>query len=276
MSKLTTPLHIYKLLPKSNCGQCSVSTCLAFAAAVLKEEKKLSDCPRLDKSTLAEHDGKIDRQVNLESIQEETLKDLKKEIVAIDLASRAERLGAKNIGDSIIVKCLGRDFEIDAHGNVLSQCHTHPWFTIPLLHYILFSKGAASSGTWVPFRELEHGKTWNPLFERKCEQPLKHLADTHADLFEDLISMFSGTSSTNHFSSDISVVLYPLPKLPMMVCYWKPEEGMESRLHLFFDDRAEENLLIESIYSTCMGIVRMLEKIMQKHAGRSHAFSLPD
>ena len=53
MTKLTTPLEIFKLLPKSNCGQCQVSTCLAFAAAIIKDEKLLSDCPHLDKNTLS-------------------------------------------------------------------------------------------------------------------------------------------------------------------------------------------------------------------------------
>ena len=46
------------------------------------------------------------------------------------------------------------------------------------------------------FRELENGMTWNPLFERKCVQPLKCIADTHTDLFEDLITIFSGVSLT--------------------------------------------------------------------------------
>ncbi len=265
MTKFTTPLEIFKLLPKSNCGQCQVSTCLAFAAAVLKEEKSISDCLHLDKNTLSQFVGKIHRQVNLETIQEDALKDLKEKIVNIDLASRAERIGARFDGGSLLLKCLGRDFEIDVKGNVVSHCHTHPWFTIPLLHYILFSKGEGTSGRWVPFRELENGKTWNPLFERKCEQPLKLIADTHGDLFEDLVRIFSGMPSGGAFASDISVILYPLPKLPMMICYWKPEDDMESKLHLFFDDTAEKNLLIESIYATGTGIVRMLEKIMQKH-----------
>ena len=128
--------------------------------------------------------------------------------------------------------------------------------------------GENISGRWVPFRELENGMTWNPLFERKCVQPLKCIADTHTDLFEDLITIFSGVSSDGVFASDISVILYPLPKLPMMICYWKPDEGMESKLLLFLDDSAEKNLLIESIYSIGMGIARMLEKIMQRHSGQ--------
>ncbi len=265
MSKLRTPLEVYKLLPKSNCGQCRISTCMAFAAAIIKEEKKLTDCPHLDKNTLDRFGKNIEKQVNIESIQEETLKDLRAKISTIDICSRAERIGAESNGQTLVVKCLGKDFEIDAQGKVRSHCHTHAWFSLPLLNYILFSKGESVAGRWVPFRELEQGKKWSPLFERRCERPLKQIADTHAELFEDLISMFSGTSSFNNFSSDISVVLYPLPKVPILICYWKPEDDLESRLHIFFDDTAEKNLPIDSLFTLGAGIVRMLEKIMLKH-----------
>jgi hypothetical protein len=265
MSKLKTPLEVYTLLPKTNCGECRVSTCMAFAAAIIKQEIRPADCPYLDEDTRARLEGSVEQQVTLERIQEKTLEDLQKKIATIELSSRAERLEARSTGKTLVVKCLGKDFEIDAQGRVMSQCHTHAWFSIPLLTYLLSSKGEDISGRWVPFRELENGKTWNPLFERRCEQPLKQLADTHDELFEDLISMFSGVSSFNTFSSDISVVLYPLPKVPVLVCYWRPEEDLGSRLHLFFDDTAERNLPIESLFTLGTGLVRMLEKIMHTH-----------
>jgi hypothetical protein len=265
MSKFKTPLQVYKLLPKTNCGDCGVSTCMAFAAAIIKQEKRLADCPHLDRETRVLFDGNLERQVNIESIQEESLKDLRKKISMIDLGSRAERLGARKNGEALVVKCLGKDFEIDAQGMVRSHCHTHAWFSIPLLSYVLFSEGATPSGNWVPFRELRQGGKWSPLFERRCERPMKQIADNHGELFEDLISMFSGESSYNNFSSDISVVLYPLPKVPILVCYWRPEEDLASRLHLFFDDTAEENLPVESLFTLGTGLVRMLEKIMHKH-----------
>lgn len=266
MAKLTTPLEVYKLLPKTNCGDCGVSACMAFAAAVIKQEKQLADCPRLDKNTIARYEGAIERPVNLEGIREEQLQELRKKIASTDIVSRAELLGGRSSGETLIIRCLGKDFEVDAHGTVMSQCHTHAWFSIPLLNYILFSKGAAVGGRWVPFRELDNGKTWNPLFVRRCETPLKYIADTHGDLFEDLVGMFSGTSSFNTFDSDIAVVLYPLPRVPVLICYWKPEDDMESRLHVFFDDTAEQNLPIESLFTLGTGLVCMLEKIMLKHS----------
>jgi hypothetical protein len=265
MTRLKTPLEVYKLLRKSNCGQCGIATCMAFAAAVVKQEKQLADCPHLGEDILIQYDGNIEQQVNIEKIQEKTFKDLQEQIKAIDILSCAEHLGARGRGSTIVITCLGKDFEVDAQGKVMSSCHSHAWFSIPLLTYVLFSKGLPVAGRWVPLRELEKGSMWERLFERRCEAPLKRIADAHADLFEDLISMFGGTSSSEQFSSDISVVLYPLPLVPILICYWKPEDGMGSKLHVFFDATADKNLTIDSLFTLGTGIVRMLEKIMHKH-----------
>lgn len=242
-----------------------MATCLAFAAAVLKEEKRPADCPRLDKATLARLGGAISKQVNIESIRDEQLKELKEKIAKKDIVSWARLLGAGSNGKSVTIRCLGKDFEVDAEGAVASQWHTQAWFTLPLLDYILACDGAEPSGWWLPFRELPQGKTWNPLFEQRCEKPLKRIADGHSDLFEALVSIFSGAAATRAFNSDIAVVLFPLPLVPMLVCYWRPEDGMGSQLHLFFDDTAERNLPVESLFTMATGIVRMLERIMYRH-----------
>lgn len=273
MTRLKTPLDVYKLLRKSNCGQCGIATCMAFAAAIIKQEKQLADCPHLDADILSRYEGNIEQQVNIEKIQEKTFRDLQEQIKAIDIVSRAERLGARSTSSSLVVTCLGKDFEVDAQGRVLSACHSHAWFSIPLLTYVLYSKGAPVAGRWAPFRELKKGSMWGPLFERRCEAPLKRIADAHAELFQDLISMFSGAFSPELFSSDISVVLYPLPKVPILICYWKPEEGMESKLHVFFDVTAEQNLTMDSLFTLGTGIVRMLEKIMHKHTNGTSELS---
>jgi hypothetical protein len=80
-----------------------------------------------------------------------------------------------------------------------------------------------------------------------------------------MLHVFSGRQVANLFDSDISLVLYPLPKVPILICYWKPEDGLESSLNLFFDDTAEKNLNIESIYALGTGLVRMFEKVAHRH-----------
>ena len=84
-------------------------------------------------------------------------------------------------------------------------------------------------------------------------------------MLEDLLSMFSGARAEPKFDSDISLVLYPLPKIPILFCYWKPEEDLGSKLDIFFDSSADKHLPIESLFELCIGMVMMFEKIAQKH-----------
>ncbi len=44
------PLEIYKLLPKTNCGECGEKTCMAFAVKVASGELDVSKCPKLNTS----------------------------------------------------------------------------------------------------------------------------------------------------------------------------------------------------------------------------------
>ena len=49
-----TGLDIYKKLPKENCKECGVPTCLAFAMKVAAGKVTLEECPRLDASAKEE------------------------------------------------------------------------------------------------------------------------------------------------------------------------------------------------------------------------------
>jgi len=266
MKPIKNPLEVYRLLPQTNCGRCYVPTCLAFAAAVIRGERRLADCPCLESTGTSGDAAMVDIREHPDRQREEMLASLKKQITKIDLSAAAQRLGAAYGEDRLTVKCLGKNFHVDGQGGVSSDCHTHAGLAIPLLSYILFSKGSAPAGRWVHFRELQNGRPMSALFERRGERALRQLADTHTDLFEDLISTFAGERSVNDFSSDISVVLYPLPKLPILICYWKPEDDLESDLNIFFDSSASDHLSIESIFELGVGLVMMFGRIVLKHA----------
>lgn len=265
MTQHNNLMEIFKLLEKSNCRECNEPTCLAFAAAVFKGQRQLDECPRLDKGIIKRLDLKNEKRANLEQDIDETLELLKKKISSIDLSSSAERLGGKFSDDKLTLKILGKDFSIDSKGNLSSDIHMHQWIVLPVLNYIIDGAGIPVSGKWVPLRELKSGQTWYRLFGQRCEKPLKKIADTYTDLFEDMIHIFNGEKVENHYESDISLVLHPLPKVPMLICYWKPDEGLESDLNLFFDSTAEDNLKIESLFALGTGLVRMFEKIALRH-----------
>ena len=93
------------------------------------------------------------------------------------------------------------------------------------------------------------------------------LADSHPELFEDLIDLFSGDRSTNLFSSDISLILYPLPRVPILICYWKADGDISSSLHVFYDSTVENRLGIDAVFYLGVGLAMMLEKVILKHRG---------
>ena len=48
-----TGIEIFKLLPKTNCGECGVPTCLAFAMALAAGKAELSACPHVSEESKA-------------------------------------------------------------------------------------------------------------------------------------------------------------------------------------------------------------------------------
>ena len=99
--------------------------------------------------------------------------------------------------------------------------------------YIIEGAGIPPTGKWMPFRELKGGMEWAGLFGQTCEKRIKKVADRYTDLFEDMLHLFNGKRVENHYESDISLVLYPLPNVPLLFCYWRPEDGLESSLNIF-------------------------------------------
>lgn len=266
MAQVRSPLEIYKLLPQTNCGRCYLPSCLAFAAAAVKGEKKLADCPYLVQDEAEKFVGGAEMHDPDEVKRQEKVEVLQQLVAKVDFPAAAARIGGSLAGSNMQIKSLGKIFLVDSHGRVSSECHTHAGLTIPLLSYIIESKGTIPSGDWLPFRELQNGAEMSPLFARKGEQGLRQLVDRHPDLLELLIELFSGQRLANDFSADISVVLYPLPKLPIMICYWQAEEGMDSDLRVFFDSSASDHLGIRSIYALVIGLAMMFDKITQHHS----------
>ena len=265
MPRPKNAMEIFQLLDKSNCRECGEKTCLAFAGAVFMNQKKLDKCPKLNWETIERFSDLSENKSVAEPAQDEYLQKLKTEIKSIDLGAAAKRIGARFSGDMLTLKVLGKDFSVDAGGNLSTDIHINPWVAIPLLNYILHSKGRPVSGKWVSFRELKNGKERYPLFQKRCEEPMKRVADIYTGLFKDMVDIFSGKQVAKQFRSDISVVLHPLPKIPIMVCYWLPEEDLDSSLNIFFDQTADVNFDIESVFTLGTGLAQMFQKLALRH-----------
>jgi hypothetical protein len=265
MAELKTPMDILKLLEKSNCRECGLPACLAFAAAVIRGEKQLSGCPRLDPATAAAHT--VARPgADQEQLFEQAMDLMKSKVAALDFPAAAQRLGATFSHNRLCTHVLGKSVCVSPDGAIHTDIHMNRWVMFPLLQWILTGRNQPPSGAWIPYRELPGGKDRYLFFEGRCEKVIKRVADSDPDLFDDMISIFSGNRVATHYGSDISVVLHPLPSLPMLFCYWKPDGGMGSDLNIFFDAAAEQNIDIESIFTLSTGLATMLENFAYRLA----------
>ncbi len=256
-------LEIYKHLNKSNCRDCGIPTCMAFALAVINGDKNIEDCPHLDKEAVKALDGKIikrDRDKDFEL----TIGPLKQALSEVDFSSVAEGLGAELVDERLRIKCLGKYFIVDKEGNLESVVHINEWIMMPLLKYIKTGGNRKLSSKWVSFEELNKGATMAKYFNRRCEEPMRQLAESHTNIFFDLLTIF-GAKREEEFSADYAMVIHPLPKVPILILYWKPEEGFESKLKILLDSTADTYLDAHSIYVLGRGIVEMFKNILSRH-----------
>ena len=266
MAEIKNPLELYKYLNKSNCKKCMLPSCMAFAVAVIQKQKTLEDCPELDEETRAKLSGGIVMKKNREDDQGRVLRKLKEEIAQTDLDAAAKRLNLPFRDGKIAVNCLGKDFWIDAAGDMVSECHTIPWVQNPVLQYILHSKGREPVGEWVAFGGLKGATEWNQFFSHRCEAAMRQLADAHTDLIFEILHLFGAKPLAEVTNADHSLVIHPLPRVPFLINYWMPEDDFESKLTILFDRSAEVNSNIESLYLLGRGLVEMFRALIVQHS----------
>ncbi len=258
-------MEIFQHLDKSNCRDCGEKTCLAFAGAVFQGHRNIGECPKLSPSVVARFSEDSSNLNTLEGNREAFMQMMKQQLSRIDLALAAERVGGWFENGRLTLKILGKDFSVDRQGSLFSDIHVNPWVAGPFFDYVINGKGVAPTGKWVSFRELKNGKDRYPLFQKRCEEAMLKVADSYTDLFDDVVHIFNGRQVARQFQSDISVVLHPLPKVPIMICYWRPDEGLGSSLNIFFDKATDDNLDIGSVFSLGVGLAQMFHKLALRH-----------
>ncbi|MBF0469685.1 MAG: DUF3786 domain-containing protein [Desulfamplus sp.] len=291
MTQFKHVMEVFQLLNKSNCRKCGKKTCLSFAAGVFKGDNRLDECPVLDhdilqkyrmtkdhesqkkdagdhsrrenngRSSAIQDNGGNAIQENRDAFQDE----MKNRIARIDLNEAAERTGGIFDGKRLTFKILGKDFSVDQSGKIYTGIHVNPWIVIPAFSYILNGQGFVPSGKWVSFRELKDGRERYPLFKQRCEIPMKQVADSYTELFDNIVSVLNGRQVEKAFQSDISVVMTVMPKVPIMICYWTAAEGLGSNLNIYFDETADRNLDIGSIFSLGAGLTQMFTRMSITH-----------
>ncbi len=264
MGRPKNVMEVFRLLEKTNCRRCGEKTCLAFAGAVYQGRRSVADCPLLDPEIVARFALQA-RSSAAGSTEQALFNDLKEQVAGLDFADAAQRTAGAYEKNRLTVKILGKDFSIAKDATLHSDLHMLPWVIGPFLHYVLNCRGVPLTGEWVSFRELEGGAERYPLFQKRIEAAMQQLADRYTDFFRDMVELFQARQIVSPFDSDICVVLPVLPLVPVMICYWQPDEGIGSDLIIFFDRSTDANIGVDQAYTLTAGLTQMFEKLAQRH-----------
>lgn len=254
-------VEIYKKLPKKNCGECSQKSCMPFALSLIKGETELSECPYLTEDEVNE----LKKTIVHSDWREELILRLRKEVRDVDFSEVASHIGAELQDKALMLKCMGREFLIDASGEVKTKGFITPWIKILLLHYIKTGGRADLSGKWVSFSELRSGMVKASSFTRDCEEPLRAMFDSDLRKVGLILGRF-GAETRDDFPTKNTWHIRLLPKIPVVILYWPPDTEFASKVKILFDSTADKFLDVESIIFLVEGLVYNVEATLSRPA----------
>jgi hypothetical protein len=277
LDKRLTPIHLYKLTPKTNCGECGLATCLAYATQVIVGQADLDACPYLDREAVEPFRRHLEDQhqsgigVKREGF-EKALEFLRKEIRKWDFMAIADSLGAECVEvegtPALRFPYFGRTVVV-THGDIFGDVGEDfdPYEKILIFNYVI---GGATepSGVWVGMESLPNSVSKIKSLKKNCEERVAQSFAGKLSGLSEYLRGFGQQVSLEGKQVDFAAEFQILPKLKVQVLWWDedPEEGFEAQTKFLFDSRVMQVLDLESLLFACEQLTdRLLDVASHPH-----------
>ena len=262
LDKRLTPLQLYKLTPKTNCGKCGLATCLAFATQVVVGQVELDACPYLDGEAVEpircqladQHKSGIG--LKREGF-EKALEFLRKEIARWNFKTIAESLGAEYAEaegvSALRFPYFGRQVTV-THGDVSDDSggELDPYEKILIFNYVI---GGATepAGAWVGMESLPNSVSKIKSLKAHCEDRIAQAFAGRASRLPVVIRGLGQQVPLESEKVDFAAEFQVLPRLKLRVLWWDEDqsEGFEAKAKFLFDSRVLQVLDLESLLFAC-------------------------
>lgn len=175
------PIDLYKLTPKTNCGECGFASCLAFSTQVIVGQARIEVCPHLEEKELQAFRSRLADQleagigVKREGF-EKAFQFLRREILKWDFRGVAGSLGAEYFETdgkpALRLIYMGR--EVVLHADQIREFSAqalNPYEKILLYNYVI--GGAVDpAGVWVGMESLPNSISKIKSLRVHCQEPL--------------------------------------------------------------------------------------------------------
>jgi len=261
-------LELLKLLPKSNCGQCGLESCLLFALKVFSKEVSPEKCPFLPQEAFSQENPQLTFNQLLEN-----LKFLKEKFRSLDLRGVYENLGANLEEEKRALKVFYLDTEIlipldDSFHPLelidLFQKALDPRDEILLCNYFLFHGKEPLTQNFVGLEAFPHSLSKVKTLKKYAEDPLAELFTQLKGEVRDLLRPFKVSNLISQ-GGHLSFTIWVLPKVPLQINFWlgEEEEGLPSSCKVLYDASALAFLDLECLVFCAE---RLAEKLKEAHS----------
>lgn len=273
LDRRLTPIQLYKLTPKTNCGTCGFPTCLAFATQVIVGQADLDLCPHLDPEAMKPFRAQLTEQheagigVRREGF-EKALQFLREEIRKWGLSTLATGLGAifsqASGHPTLELPYLGEPVLVSYEDVVgLSSGELSPYEKIFILNYVIGGAGELA-GHWVGMESLPNSVSKIKSLKAHCQDRLAEAFASRMELLPKAIQPWGQQLTLTTERADFAAEFRVLPKLILRIFWWDedPGEGFPAQVKFLFDGNVLSVLDLESLLFACENITeRLLEKV---------------
>ena len=189
------------------------------------------------------------------SVFKETYQNYLDQIGEIDLDSIAEKLGGRVEKDEMILSFFGQPYRISSRGITDPFGKQPPMgISVVLCKYLLLCPDQPSlDKEWVSYRDFKNTAPLVHSFINHTERPI---VQNYSNRLKDLAAAcekLGGKDPGLDLNYQLITILYPLPKVPVLLLFDDVDEEFPAQCKVLFERRAEHYLDPE-----CLAIIGRL------------------
>jgi hypothetical protein len=252
-------LDIYKqVLPRTNCRECGLATCLAFASAVVIEKRPISDCPYVDGDLARRFQSDLDTQQadgkgTVKDMAQDALDWARQRASSMALADMPGRIGGNldESGSTLVLPFFTGEVHITGEGiTAASGEDLNVWEKVLLYNHMAQGGRDDPRGEWIGLEQIPNSTSKVKSLKGVAEDPISQRFDARREeLVERALGLGGRDVSAEQPSADLALAFSPLPKVPILLLWWDGDEadGFPSQVKVLYDVTIEGHLDIESI-----------------------------
>lgn len=117
------------------------------------------------------------------------------------------------------------------------------WHRLVILHYLDLADGFPLTGKEIPFGQMKSGMVRGGGIDRKSELAIQKLKDFSGNSLAEICSRIVGEQISSN--ADITFRVPFMPRFPITLKIWLPDEDFPASGRLFMDASADHYLTIE-------------------------------